>query len=89
ILRTILNFHKNNLDNPFKIFQSNIFQVQALEKGITNDNKEYVIVNFMISLAAARGNIIKPSMGVQAPVIVSNIHSFISSIQKVLIDIKN
>lgn len=84
-----LEFSQNNLDNPFKIFQSNIFQVQALEKGITNDNKEYVIVNFMISLAAARGNIIKPSMGVQAPVIVSNIHSFISSIQKVLIDIKN
>lgn len=74
---------------PFQIFQSNIFQVQALERGITSDNEEYINLNFMISLAQARGNIIKPSIGVQAAVLFKNIRSFISSMQKVMIDIKN
>ncbi|EAZ92372.1 hypothetical protein [Crocosphaera chwakensis] len=88
-LENYLKLSQNDLNNPFQIFQSNIFQVQALGKSIINDNKKYVILNFMISLAPARGNIIKPSMGVQAPVMFKNVKNFISSMQKVIIDIKN
>lgn len=91
-LEKYLEFSKeptSDLVIPFQIFQNNIFQVQALERGITLDNEEYVNLNFMISLAQARGNIIKPSIGVQAAVLLKNIRSFISSMQKIIIDLKN
>lgn len=76
-----------NLAIPFQIFQSDIFQLQALERGITSDGEEYATLNFMLSLTRAKDNIMRPFVGVQAAVLFKNIRRFTLSMREVLTEL--
>ncbi|MCC5618313.1 hypothetical protein LC605_25160 [Nostoc sp. CHAB 5836] len=72
---------------PFQIFKSSLFQVQVIERGVTSNSEEYLNLNFMLSSAQARGNIMQPFIGVQGAVALTNLRTFILSMREVLIDL--
>ncbi|MEG3875533.1 hypothetical protein [Microcoleus sp. Z1_B5] len=72
------------LAGPFQIFNSSIFQVHTLGKGITSNNEKYTTVEFMLPVANSRHSIMKPFMGVLGAVTFKNIYAFILSMRKIL-----
>lgn len=76
-----------NLAIPLQIFQSDIFQLQALERGITSDGEDYATLNFMLSLTRAKDNLMRPFVGVQAAVFFKNIRRFTLSMREVLTEL--
>jgi hypothetical protein len=72
---------------PVQIFKSSIFQIQVIERGVTSNSEEYLNLNFMLSSAQTRGNIVQPFIGVQGAVTLTNLRTFILSMREVLIDL--
>jgi hypothetical protein len=85
-----LEIPEGNLTNiamPLQIYQGDIFQLQALERGVTSDGEEYATLNFMLSLTRAKDKIIRPYVGVQAAVFFKNIRRFTLSMREVLTEL--
>jgi len=82
---------KDNTDSIIstQIFQSDIFQVQALGRFTTLDGEEYINLNFMISLAQFRGDILRPFIGIQGAITFTNIRHFVVAMEEILIKLSD